>query len=176
MEGILLKRYTNFLVVLVLMVGCLLWTGTEMSWANEEFDDGIYPNSFLYSFERFGERLKENFLSDEEKVDFYLELSVERFTEAKYMYTNDESDKAYDLFKEGLSNVGKALQAWTRCLEEDIDMEGVKEDLQSVLADAKETFKQLKKDFNLSKITEISKDIADLVKEQVRIFLNMGND
>lgn len=171
-----MKHCASFLIVLVLVVGCLLWTGTEVSWAKEDSEGGIYPNSFLYSFERLGERLKENFLSDEEKVDFYLELSVERFNEARYMYTKDESDQAYDLFKEGLGNVGKALQAWTRCLEKDIDMENLKDDLQGVLADAKETFKQLKKDLNLGKIAEISKELADLVKEQVQIFLNMGKN
>ena len=108
----------------------------------------------------------------EKKVDFYFELAGERFQEAVVMSENDDSDRAFQLVGEGLKNVSEALKFWKICLEKDIKKSGLKERFNDVLAEAENTFQQIKQDLTIERIAEITKEIAVITKEQIDLLFS----
>ncbi len=171
-----MNKLFRSVTIMVLLCGMLVMASSGVIYAKDQKKNNLSPNSPVYFMDRLMENITETFLSSEKKVDFYLERSVERFEEAVVMFDEDDSDRAFELLKEGLGNVTKAIKAWKVCLEKDIDLSDLEEDFKETLGDVleagKDTFSQLKKDLNFSKIAEISKEIADIIKEQIQLFLD----
>ncbi|AZR72455.1 hypothetical protein BBF96_03085 [Anoxybacter fermentans] len=172
-----MKQSLVFLVVIVLITSILFWISSEIGWAREEKEiNQISPDSPFYFLDRFFEDIIVKFLPDQEKVNFYLNRSVERFYEAKVMFEAGDSDWVFELLKEGLDNVEDAIKAWQRCLKKEIEISELKDKLEDVLKTSKDIFIRLKKDLTAEQITDISKKIGVVIKEQVELFLKLDRN
>lgn len=163
-----MKRFPRLSLTLGLVFCFLTLIGTGISYADNQ-DGGLAPNSPFYFIDRLQEDIAIVFMSPEDKVGFYFDLAGERFEEAVVMFENDDSDRAFELLGEGLKNISEALKSWKICLDKDIEKSGVKEQFNEVFAQAKETFQQIKKDLNMQRIVEITKEIATITKEQIEL-------
>ncbi len=163
----------NFQAMIITIMVCavLVMAGNGVINAKDDSKSGISPDSPFYFLDRLSEDITVMFLSSEKKVDFYLERSSERFHEAIEMFNADDSDRAFELLKDGLNNITDAMKAWKVCHEKDINLSGLEEELKEVVESGKDLFWQIKKDLNLSKIAEVSKEIATIIKEQVNLLL-----
>ncbi len=156
----------------LILCGLIIWSGSGAIYAAREGEaDNLAPNSPFYFIDRLEEKVNIFFMPPEKRVNFYFELSMERFEEAIIMYKNDDSDKAFELFKEGLGHISDGLKTWKLCIEKDIETSGLKDRFNQVIKSAKDTFNEMEKEFNWQKVGEITKDIAEIIKEQMDLLL-----
>lgn len=165
-----MKKWIITALFFIFLGGGMLWTCTEPAFAKE--GNQISPDSPIYFLDRLAEEVTLFFLPAEKKVGFQLKISQERFDEAVEMQRKGKSDKASKLFHDGLKSVGNALGSWKRCLEKEIDLSGLRKDLQEVISGAKTTFSQLRKEIQPEKLGEFIKELADVTKEQIEVLLN----
>lgn len=171
-------RKILFSVIIVIMFCSILLIGSSSPILAEETETGnnLAPNSPFYFLDRFIENVSLTFMSTREKVSFYFDLAAERFQEAKEMFAEDESEKAYELLKEGFKNISEALKNWGETIKDDIDDSKLKERFGEVIDSGKETFNEIKENIDFSKIVEITKEIAILTKEQLKLFLQLDDE
>lgn len=166
-----MKKAGVMVIVLAIVCGVILGTGTALA-AEGKKSKGIAPNSPLYMLDRLAEKVVVIFMSDEKKANFYLKQSRERFEEAAVMQEAGDSERSFELVKEGLGSVGKSMKAWKKCAEKNINLDGLRDDLKEALDTGKAQLKQLSKELDLKKIGEALKELGELAKVQIEVFLN----